>query len=170
MGILPHAERIEIATSLPPESVLQRLREVATNWRRLALAPRGLWAGAYAWIVEERAGEIVLSPRTYRGGIPFAIFVGQISTSPAGSTIRGVIRLHRAALVALVFFVTMAALIPIGALFEAVPREDWDQHVVRARTLALYSAIFIGVGMGMAGFIKRLLARDVRALLGAAIR
>lgn len=170
MGILPRAERIEIAASLPRETVLQRLREVATNWRRLALAPRGIWAGKYAWIVEEHASEIVLSPRTYRGGIPLAIFVGQISTSPAGSSIRGVIRLHRAALVALIFLVMMAALIPIGALFEAVPREDWHQHIVRARTLALYSAIFIGVAMAMAAFGKRLLARDIRALLGAAIR
>jgi hypothetical protein len=166
MTILPRGEHVEIEATHSRETVLDRLRQAAANWRRVA--PSGLMVRVSGWTIEEFADRIVVSPRTYRGGIPLAIFVGEVATSPAGSRIRGVIRLHRAALLAVTVVIAMAALMPVGALFESVPRADWHQHVVKARTLAWYSAAFIGVALGMAGFGVRNLARQIRALLDAA--
>lgn len=163
------AEPIEIDVVLPPEAMLARLRDLAAGWRRSALAPSGLAAGVSGWNIEERSGQMVLLPRTLQGGaIPMAIFVGTLTKSATGSRLAGVIRLHRGALIFLVAMLALAVLMPIGALFEATPREDWHQHVVRARTLALYSAGFIAIALAMTGFAMRRVAGQIRALLTAA--
>ena len=168
MTILARAERVEIAAALPRETVLHRLRQSTANWRSSTLAPTALAAGVDGWTLEERPDRIVLLPRPARGGIPLAIFVGEIATSSAGSRISGVIRLHRAALIALIVLIGMAVLMPIGALFESVPRADWHQHVLKARTLALYSAAFVAVALMMTGFGARMLGRQIHAFLDAA--
>ena len=163
------AERIEIYVVVPPEAMLARLRQLAANWRRSALAPGGLAAGVSGWNIDERSGQMVLLPRPLQGGaIPMAIFVGTLTKSPSGSRLAGVIRLHRGALIALVAMLGLAVLMPIGALFEATPREDWHHHVLRARTLALYSAGFIAIALAMTGFGARRVAAQIRALLTAA--
>jgi hypothetical protein len=169
MTILGRAKRIEIAAALPRQSALDRLRRLAGNWRSSPLAPMAVAAGVSGWILEERPDGIVLAPRPNGGGIPLAIFVGEVADSPAGSIIRGVIRLHRAALIALIVVIGMAALMPIGALFESVPRADWHHHLLKARTLACYSVVFEAGALVMAGFGARILARQIHAFIGAAV-
>lgn len=165
---LPRAERIGIEVALPPEAMRARLRQVAADWRKSTLAPDALAVGVSGWTLEESAGHIALLPRPVNGGIPFVIFDGEITSSAAGSRISGVIRLHRGALVALIVIIGMAILMPVGALFEPVPAEDWHQHVLKARTFALFSAAFVAAALALLGFGARRFAGQIRAFLAAA--
>lgn len=168
MDILPRAQSIEIPSAAAPSAVLARLRELVANWRSSALAPAALQAGIFGWVIEEDPSMLVVRPRGLGVGTPVALFEGSVAPSSGGSLISGRIRLHGAARLFLVLVVAFAALAPIGALFDSMPREDWHGHVVRARKLLAISVVIAAVAVLMVRGGLHVLERHIRALLDSA--
>jgi len=165
---LPRARRVEISSDAQPETVIERLRRLVADWRGSTLAAAALQAGISGWSIEERRDLLVLRPRPTERGSPLVIFEGIVQKSPSGSSISGRIRLHPLARLLLVVVAVMAAAVPIGALFETVPREDWHQHVVRASRILPISLLIVAGGLLLAAAGVQVLSRHVLALLNAA--
>jgi hypothetical protein len=168
VDILPRAQNIDIPSAAAPGTVLERLRGLVANWRHTALAPAALRAGVLGWVIHEDASMLVVRPRPAGSGIPVAIFEGAVAPSAGGSIISGRIRLHTGARLFLVAVVAFAALAPLGALFDSMPREDWHGHVVRAAKMLPISVAVAGVAVLMLRGGLYVLGRQIRALLDAA--
>jgi len=168
VSVIPRARRVEISSAAPPAAVVERLRSLVADWRRSTLAPAALQAGISGWSIEERRDLLVLRPRSTGRGSPLVIFEGSVQRSPSGSSISGQIRLHPFARFFLTVVVLMAAAVPLGALFESAPHEDWHQHVARACRIAPISLLIVAGGLLLAGAGVQLLSRHVLALLSSA--
>ena len=168
MDVLPRAQSIEIFSAAPPATVLERLRGLVANWRRTTLAPAALQAGIFGWVIDEGPSLFVLRPSRAGAGIPLAVFEGAIAQSPGGSVISGRIRLHRASRLFFAAVVILAAIAPLGALFDSAPGEDWHGHVVRARKILAISVAIVAVASLMLLGGLRMLGRHIRAVLDAA--
>ena len=170
MDILPRAQLVAIASDSAPPAVIERLRRLVADWRHSALAPAALQAGIFAWILDERPESFVLRPRPNRGGTALVTFQGRVEPMPSGSRIRGRVRLSGVARAFLLVLLLFALAAPLGALFESVPREDWHQHVLRARKILALALAILVAALVMVRLGLHLLGRHVRALLTAAAR
>lgn len=168
VNLLPRARPVELTSAVPPGAVLDRLRWLAANWRGSSLAGPALQAGIYGWLIEERRGGLVVRPRPNQSGAAVAIFEGNVDTTPSGSRISGRIRLHPLARVFLIVILAAAVLMPVGALFESVPLEDWHHHVVRAGQMLAIGTVIAVAGILMLGGGLHVLGRHIVAFLDAA--
>jgi hypothetical protein len=168
VDILPRAQNVDIPSAAAPATVLERLRALVANWRHTPFAPAALQAGVLGWVIQEDASMLVVRPRPAGSGIPVAIFEGAVAPSSGGSIISGRIRLQTGARYFLVSVVAFAALPPIHALFESMPRENWYGHVVRAAKMLPISVTVAGVAVLMLRGGLNVLGRQIRALLDAA--
>jgi len=168
MNILPRSRRVEMSSDVPPAAVLDRLRRLVANWHGSTLAPPALQAGIHGWAIDERGEGLVVRPRSSLSGAPVAIFEGSVQRSSSGSYICGHIRLHPLTRLFLIVVILAAAAVPIGALFDSVAGEDWNQHVARAGKILAISALIVAAGLVMVSGGMRVLGRHIVALLTAA--
>ena len=168
LNILPRSRRVEMSSDVPPAAVLDRLRRLAANWRGSTLAGPALQAGIHGWSIDERGEGFVVRPRSSLSGAPVAIFEGSVQPSFSGSSICGHIRLHPFTRLFLIVVIVVAAAVPIGALFESVPGQDWHQHIVRAGKILAISALIVAAGLVMVSGGMRMVGRHIVALLTAA--
>jgi len=168
LNILPRSRDVEMSSDVAPAAVLERLRQLAANWHGSKLAPLALQAGIYGWAIEERGERLVVRPRASLWGTPVAIFEGTVQRSSSGSDISGQIRLHPLTRLFLIAVIIVAAAVPLGALFESVPREDWHQHVARAGKILAISTLIVAAGLAMVSGGLRMVGRHIVALLTAA--
>jgi len=97
-----------------------------------------------------------------------AIGFPKSSRGPNRSRISGRIRLHPLARVFLIVILAAAVLMPVGALFESVPLEDWHHHVVRAGQMLAIGTVIAVAGILMLGGGLHVLGRHIVAFLDAA--
>jgi len=168
MNILPRSQRVEMSSDVPPAAVLDRLRWLVANWHASILAPPALQAGIHGWVIDERGEGFVVRPRSPLSGAPVAIFEGSVQRSFSVTYICGHIRLHPLTRLFLIVVIAVAAAVPIGALFESVPGQDWHQHIVRAGKILAISALIVAAGLVMVSGGMHVLGRHIVALLTAA--